>query len=154
MKTLLVPALLVIGGLWAWWAKRRMQRAHLRVLLRWSAQDPIRAGRVTFAVESLAALIAVVALAVAALAEHAHGWWWVRVPLSLAVLLAYVPYTMTLARVRIRMKVRRPPRERLMELGASPAVAGAIARAGQPFAYLGSLVMIAAVLVFLWHLFG
>jgi len=150
----LIPALVVIGVLWAWWAKRRMQERHLRMLIGRARGSASRARVVTIGTELTAAVVATAAVAGAFAAEAAHGWWWLRIPLALLVIVLYVPYTMTLAEVQVKLKVRKPPEQRMLELGASSAVAQSIARAGRPFAYYGSLLLVAAVLAVLWHLFG
>lgn len=154
MRMWLVPALVVVAVVWAGWAKRRMQRRHLAALVHYAGGDPNRARRVTLLTGSVTAALATVAVAGAFVAEGVRGWWWLRMVLSLLVIVVYVPYTMTLAEVTVKLKVRKSPQQRMLEMGAAPAVARQIAAVGRPFAYYGSLVMLAAVIAFLWHLFG
>lgn len=99
-----------------------------------------------------AAVLAVVVLAVALWAEQADRLFWVRIPLALLVISVYVPFSTQLAPVRLRLgKLRRSPQQRMVELGARPAIAEAVARAGRPFAFVGSLIFLAAIMVVAWH---
>ncbi len=154
MRMWLVPALVVVAVLWAWWAKARMQRRHLAALVRASRGNARRAHAITLLTESIAALVAVVAIVAAFVAQSAYGWWWLRITLSALVIVLYVPYTMTLSEVRVKLKVRRSPQQRMLEMGAPADVAQEIAQVGRPFAYFGSLMLLAAVIAFLWHFFG
>lgn len=147
----MVP-LLVIGVAWAWWVRHRLQQGQLRWLIRGAGESTTRARTITVSSQVLAAVLAVVVLAVAVWAEQAHGFFWVRIPLALLVISVYVPFSTQLAPVRVRLgRLRRSPQQRLVELGARPPVAEAIARAGRPFAFVGSLIFLAAVAVVAWH---
>jgi hypothetical protein len=144
--------LLVASVAWAWWVRRRMQRQQLSWLIRSSRNTTRRARVVTVTAQAVAAVAAIGCLAVAIWAEQAHRLFWVRIPLALLVISVYVPFATQLAPVRMRLgKLRRSPEDRLMELGARPPVAEAIARAGRPFAFVGSLVLLASVTVLAWH---
>lgn len=144
--------LLIAGVTWAWWVRRRMQRAQLAWLIRRSGQSTSRARAVTMISQCLAAVAAVIALALAVWAEEDYRFFWVRIPLALLVISLYVPFSTQLAPVRFRLgKLRRSPQDRLVELGARPPIAEAIAGAGRPFAFVGSLIFLAAVTVLAWH---
>lgn len=144
--------LLVAGVAWAWWVRRRMQQRQLRWLIRGAAQNTGRAGVLTMCSQLVAAVLALAVLAVALWAEQEHRAFWVRIPLALLVISVYVPFATQLAPVRIRLgKLRRSPEQRMVELGARPPVAEAIARAGRPFAFVGSLIFLASVTVLAWH---
>lgn len=102
--------------------------------------------------QSLAAFVAVVVLAFSVWVEEAHRVFWLRMPLAVLVIAIYVPYAAVLAPVRVNVKnLRRTPQRRMVESGARPDVADAIARAGRPFALIGSLIFLAAVTVLVWH---
>lgn len=144
--------LLICGVAWAWWVRRRMQRAQLAWLIRRSDQRIARARLVTTVSQCVAAVVAVIVLVLAVWAEQADRLFWVRIPLALLVISLYVPFATQLAPVRVRIgKLRRSPQDRLVELGARPPVAEAIAGAGRPFAFVGSLIFLAAVTVVAWH---
>lgn len=144
--------LLLLGVAWAWWVRRRMQRAQLVWLIQRSRQATGRARAVTMSSQALAAVAAVIVLAVAVWAEQVHRAFWVRIPFAVLVITVYVPFATQLAPVRVRIgKLRRSPQDRLVELGARPPVAEAIAGAGRPFAFVGSLIFLAAVTVLAWH---
>jgi len=144
--------LLLLGVAWAWWVRRRMQRAQLTWLIQRSRQAVGRARAVTMSSQLAAAAVALVVLAVAVWAEQAHRLFWVRIPFAVLVITLYVPFATQLAPVRVRIgRLRRSPQDRLVELGARPPVAEAIAGAGRPFAFVGSLIFLAAVTVLAWH---
>lgn len=148
----LIVALVVLGVVGVWWERRRLQQRTLRRLVGLAAGDPRRARTTTFAVQGLAAVVAVLALAVALWAEQVHRAFWLRIPLALLVMAIYVPFAVQLAPVRVRLgRLRRTPQARLIDAGASEPVARAIARAGAPFALVGSLIFLAAVAVAAWH---
>lgn len=140
---------LVLGLVW--WARHRFQRRHLAWLVSRAKDDPNRATTITLIPEVAALVLACVALGVAVLSEQLWGLFWVRIPLAVLVLVLYVPYAAMLAPRRPVPKLRRTPVERMVDLGASPSVAGRIARAGRPFAVAGTVVMLAAVYVMFWH---
>lgn len=144
--------LLAAGVAWAWWVRRRLQRKQLVWLIRRSGESVARARAVTMTSQCATAVAAVLLLLVAGWAEQAHRLFWVRIPLAVLVITLYVPFATQLAPVRVRIgRLRRPPQDRLVELGARPPVAEAIAGAGRPFAFVGSLVFLAAVTVLAWH---
>ena len=152
MRIWITLPLLVAGVAWAWWVRRRMQRQQLSWLIRHGKNVVGRARAVTIAAQAAALLVAIGCLVIAVWAEQAHRLFWVRIPLALLVISVYVPFATQLAPVRVRIgKLRRSPQDRLVELGARPPVAEAIARAGRPFAFIGSLVLLAAVTVLAWH---
>ena len=152
MRIWIEAPLLLIGVAWAWWLRRRMQRGQLRWLLRRAGDSTARARAVTMSSQAGAALAAVVVLAVAVWAEQAHRLFWVRIPLAILVITLYVPFATQLAPVRLRVgRLRRPPQARMVQLGARPPIADAIADAGRPFAFVGSLIFLAAVTVLAWH---
>ncbi|HWC24451.1 MAG TPA: hypothetical protein VG502_19325 [Flexivirga sp.] len=152
MRIWIMVPLLVIGVAWAWWVRHRLQQGQLRWLIRGAGESTARARTITVSSQVLAAVLAVVVLAVAVWAEQAHGFFWVRIPLALLVISVYVPFSTQLAPVRVRLgRLRRSPQQRLVELGARPPVAEAIAGAGRPFAFVGSLIFLAAVAVVAWH---
>ncbi|RNI25236.1 hypothetical protein [Flexivirga caeni] len=143
---------LVAGVAWAWWARRRWQVRQLSWLIRHSRDTVGRARAVTVASGLVLAIAAVGILAVAIWAEEVHRLFWARIPLAVLVIGGYVPLATQLAPVRLRIgKLRRSPQQRMVELGARPAVADAIAAAGQPFAFVGSLIFLAALTVLAWH---
>lgn len=148
----IVVPLLVAGVAWAWWVRRRMQHAQLRWLIRGSGDGTAKARTLTAGSQVVAAVLAILVLAVAVWAEQVHRAFWVRIPLALLVISVYVPFATQLAPVRVRFgKLRRSPQQRMVELGARPPIAEAIARAGRPFAFVGSLIFLAAVTVIAWH---
>lgn len=147
--------LLLVGVAWVWWERRHMQQGQLRWLIRGAGESTARARTITMASQLTAAMSAIVVLVVALWAEQAHGFFWVRIPLGLLVIAVYVPYSTQLAPVRVRLGgLRRSPQQRMVELGARPDVAEAIARAGRPFAFVGSLIFLAAITVVAWHHVG
>lgn len=152
MRVWIEVPLLLAGVAWAWWVRRRMQRRQLEWLIRRSGQRIARARVVTVTSQVVCAAAAVVTLAVALWAEQEHRLFWVRIPLALLVITLYVPFATQLAPARVRIgRIRRSPQDRMVELGARPYVAGAIAAAGRPFAFVGSLIFLAAVTVLAWH---
>lgn len=152
MRIWITLPLLVAGVAWAWWVRRRMQQGQLRWLIRSARESTARARLVTVVGQLVAAVLAIVVLAVAVWAEQAHHFFWVRIPLALLVISVYVPFSTQLAPVRLRLgKLRRSPQQRMVELGARPPVADAIARAGRPFAFVGSVIFLAAITVVAWH---
>jgi hypothetical protein len=144
---------LLAGGVaWAWWVRRRMQQDQLRWLVRTARESVVRAQTITVASQLTAAVLAIVVLVVAVWAEEAHRFFWVRIPLALLVISVYVPFSTQLAPVRLRLgRLRRSPQQRMVELGARPVIAEAIARAGRPFAFVGSLIFLGAITVVAWH---
>lgn len=144
--------LLVAGVAWAWWVRRRMQQGQLRWLIRGAHDSTARARTITMGSQLVGAVLAIVVLIISVWAEQAHRLFWVRIPLALLVISVYVPFSTQLAPVRVRLgKLRRSPQQRLVELGARPPIADAIARAGRPFAFVGSLIFLAAIAVVAWH---
>ncbi|MFC6705224.1 hypothetical protein [Flexivirga alba] len=144
--------LLVIGVAWAWWVRRRLQQRQLQWLIRRAGESTARARNITAGSQLVAAVLAILMLAVAIWAEQAHRAFWVRIPLALLVISVYVPISTQLAPVRVRIgKLRRPPQQRMVELGARAPIAEAIAAAGRPFAFVGSLIFLAAIAVVAWH---
>lgn len=147
----MVP-LLVAGVAWAWWLRRRMQQRQLQWLIRMSGDSTAKARALTAISQLVGAVLAILVLAVALWAEQAHRAFWVRIPLALLVISVYVPFSTQLAPVRVHLgKLRRTPQRRMVELGARPPLAEAIARAGRPFAFIGSLIFLAAISVLAWH---
>lgn len=145
-------ALVAAGAAWAWWARRRMQKRQLAWLVRAAGPSARRGAIITAVSQSLAALVAVAVLAFSVWVEESHRVFWLRMPLAVLVIAIYVPYAAVLAPVRVNVKnLRRTPQRRMVESGARPDVADAIARAGQPFALIGSLIFLAAVTVLVWH---
>ncbi|GGB28714.1 hypothetical protein GCM10011492_18740 [Flexivirga endophytica] len=144
--------LLVAGVAWAWWVRRRMQQSQLQWLIRGAGDSTAKARTLTVSSQLAAVVLAVILLAVALWAEQAHRLFWVRIPLALLVISVYVPFATQLAPVRVRLgKLRRSPQQRMVELGARPPIAEAIARSGRPFAFVGSLIFLAAITVIAWH---
>ncbi|NHN55484.1 hypothetical protein G9U51_06775 [Calidifontibacter sp. DB0510] len=153
MRAWVLLAGFVLAAGWAVWAQRRMQRRVLAFLVRRTfGQPPGKGARLTHLVQGGAAVAAVAVLALAGWAEQVERWFWLRIPLALLVLLVYVPFAATLARIHLA-RVRRgsTPQARLQQMGATPGMAEAIARAGRPWAVVGSVVMIVAVLILAWH---
>ncbi|WP_446665042.1 hypothetical protein [Flexivirga sp. B27] len=152
MRIWIMVPLLVAGIAWAWWVRRRMQQSQLHWLIDRARDSTAKARAFTVSTQTVAALVAVVVLVVALWAEQTHRAFWVRVPLALLVISVYVPFATQLAPVRFRLgKLRRSPQQRMVEMGARPPIAEAIARAGKPFAFVGSLIFLAAVTVLAWH---
>ncbi len=144
--------LLVVGVAWAWWVRRRLQQRQLLWLIRRAGDSAARARTITAGSQSVAAVLAILMLVVAIWAEQAHRAFWLRIPLALLVISVYVPISTQLAPVRVRLgKLRRSPQQRMVELGARPPIAEAIAAAGRPFAFVGSLIFLAAITVLAWH---
>ena len=147
MKAWVVVALLLAIG-WAGWARRRVRDRQLARLVADAGTSPARGRRAVLRRHLPALAVAAAALACAVLAQHRHLPW-ARVALCLVVLAGYPPYASALAPARMR-RSRRGPAERMTRLGAPPQVARAIAEAGRPFAWIGSLVLLAAVLILVW----
>ncbi|WP_460467175.1 hypothetical protein [Calidifontibacter terrae] len=150
MKVWLVPVLLVTAIAWMLWAQSRLQRNVLEFLVARAGGSARRGAAWTHATQGGAAALAVLAIAAAITVELRGGLVPVRVVLMVAVLGAYVPFAATLGRTKLR-KLRTPVERRLMQAGAPSDVALAIARAGRPWSLVGSLLMLAAVLVLCWH---
>ncbi len=145
-----IAAFAIVLGL-VWWVRHRFQERHLLWLVQRSRGTPKRAQAVTLLPELAALVAACAALVVAVLSEQLWGLFWLRIPLAILVLLLYVPYAAMLAPVRAIPKLRRTPSQRMVDQGASPQVAEAIARTGRPFAVTGTVLMLAAVYVLFWH---
>jgi hypothetical protein len=147
--------LLVIGVAWAWWVRRRLQQRQLQWLIRRAGESAAKARIIIVSSQAAAAVLAILLLVIAIWAEQAHHAFWVRIPLALLVISIYVPISTQLAPVRVRLgKLRRSPEQRMVELGARPPIADAIAGAGRPFAFVGSLIFLASITVLAWHHVG
>ncbi len=151
VKAAITVGVLALALAWVWWARRRYQQRHLSWLVRRSGTSTARARLVTVGTEVVALVLALAALAVAVVSEQEWAAYFLRLPLALLVLVGYVPYAAMLAPVRTARRVRRTPEERLIESGAPGDVARAVAAVGAPFAAVGTLVMLAAVYVLVWH---
>lgn len=150
MRAWLVGVLLVLAVAYVLWARARLRQRLLESLVRAAAGDGAR-GRRAVVIRQVPALIGAVAcVAAAAFAEQQWRAFWVRIPLCLLVIGAYAPFASALSPVWFG-RVRKGPRDRMTQVGAPPDVAASIAAAGRPFAMVGSLVTLAAVLVLAWH---
>ncbi len=150
MKVWLVPLLLLTAVAWTLWAQARLQQRVLTFLAARAGGSARRGAVWTHAVQGGATFLTVLVIVAAVLVELRAGLTPVRVALMLLVLGAYVPLAATLGRTKLR-RLRTPVEQRLMQAGAPSDVAFAIARAGRPWSLVGSVVMLAAVLVLCWH---
>lgn len=142
--------LLVISLAWMVWAQTRLQHRVLSFLVSRAGDSPSRGRSVTHVTQGCAAALAILLLVIAVVVEMRWYAVYVRIPLALLVLLVHVPFAATLGRTKLR-RIRKTVQQRMQDMGAPAEVAEAIARAGRPWSHVGTMVMLAAVLITAWH---